>query len=116
MTVVEAASALDASVGWLVGNGGGMSHIGGYLPEPVARKIFSDPCAFVTGATSAIGAARKVDGGYRVTGRWPFGSGAHHASHFMGLVSAKDADGNDEPLLFCNFERRDVDVHDTWLV
>ena len=31
MTVVEAASALDGSVGWLVGNGGGMSRIGGYL-------------------------------------------------------------------------------------
>ena len=40
MTVVEAASALDGSVGWLVGNGGGMSRIGGYLPEPIARRIF----------------------------------------------------------------------------
>ncbi len=43
MTVVEAASALDGSVGWLVGNGAGMSRIGGYLPEPVAREFFSDP-------------------------------------------------------------------------
>ena len=34
MTVVEAASALDGSVGWLVGNGGGMSRVGGYLPRP----------------------------------------------------------------------------------
>src|SRR3954471_20001154 len=33
MTVVEAASALDGSVGWLVGNGGGMSRIGGYLSK-----------------------------------------------------------------------------------
>src|SRR4051794_4787571 len=41
MTVVEAASALDGSVGWLVGNGGGMSRIGGYPPRPVARQWFS---------------------------------------------------------------------------
>ena len=116
MTVVEAASALDGSVGWLVGNGGGMSRIGGYLPEPVAREFFSDPRAFVTSATGAVGAAQKVDGGYRVTGRWPFGSGAHHASHFMGLASAKGADGKDEPPLCCYFERRDVVVHDTWRV
>ena len=116
MTVVEAASALDGSVGWLVGNGGGMSRIGGYLPEPVARKFFSDPRAFVTSATGAVGTAQKVEGGYRVTGRWPFGSGAHHASHFMGLASLKGADGKDEPPLCCYFERRDVVIHDTWRV
>src|SRR3954467_5708914 len=51
MTVVEAACALDGSVGWLVGNGGGMSRIGGYLSEPVARKWFADRRAFVVSAT-----------------------------------------------------------------
>jgi alkylation response protein AidB-like acyl-CoA dehydrogenase len=116
MTVVEAASALDGSVGWLVGNGGGMSRIGGYLPKPVARDFFSDPRAFVASATGAVGAAQKVEGGYCVTGRWPFGSGAHHASHFMGLASTKGAYGKDEPPLCCYFDRRDVVVHDTWRV
>ena len=114
--VVEAASALDGSVGWLVGNGAGMSRVGGYLPEPLARQFFSDPRSFVVYATGAVGIARKVEGGYRVTGRWPFGSGAHHASHFMGLASTKDADGKDEPPLCCYFERRDVAIHDTWRV
>src|SRR4051794_16995776 len=97
MTVVEAASALDGSVGWLVGNGAGMSRVGGYLPEPVAREFFSDTRAFITSSSGAIGVAQKTEGGYRVTGRWPFGSGAHHASHFMGLASLKGADSNDEP-------------------
>src|SRR3954462_7566455 len=32
MTIVEAASALDGTVGWLIGNGAGMSRVGGYLP------------------------------------------------------------------------------------
>src|SRR6188768_2969106 len=41
MAVVEAASALDGSVGWLVGNGGGMSRIAGYLPEEVACDWFA---------------------------------------------------------------------------
>jgi alkylation response protein AidB-like acyl-CoA dehydrogenase len=116
MTVVEAASALDGSVGWLVGNGAGMSRIGGYLPKPVAREFFSDSHAFFTSSTGAVGAAQKVEGGYRVTGRWPFGSGAYHATHFMALASQKGADGNDEPPLCCYFERRDVVVHDTWRV
>jgi alkylation response protein AidB-like acyl-CoA dehydrogenase len=114
MIVVEAASALDGSVGWLVGNGGGMSRIGGYLPASVARDWFADPHAFVVSATGAVGTAQKVQGGYRVTGRWPFGSGAHHATHFMGLASLKDPDGADgQPLCFY-FYRRDVEIHDTW--
>ncbi len=115
MTIVEAASALDGSVGWLVGNGGGMSRAGGYLPEATVRGWFSDPRAFVVAATGAVGAAEKVPGGYRLTGRWPFGSGAHHATHFMGLAT-KDAVGSDEPPLCCYVPRRDVTIHDTWKV
>jgi acyl-CoA dehydrogenase-like protein len=116
MTVVEAASALDGSVGWLVGNGGGMSRVGGYLPERIARDWFADPRAFIASATGAIGAAQKSNGGYRVSGRWPFGSGAHHATHFMALASQPGPDGRDEPSLCCYFQRRDVVVHDTWRV
>src|SRR5437660_5787487 len=82
MRVVEAASALDGSVGWLVGNGGGMSRIGGYVDQAVARDWFFDRRAFVAAATGAVGTATPVAGGYRVSGRWPFGSGSHHASPF----------------------------------
>src|ERR1700752_1551995 len=57
MEIVEAAFALDGSVGWLVGNGGGMSRAGGYLPEPVAREWFADPPAFIVAATGAVGKA-----------------------------------------------------------
>jgi alkylation response protein AidB-like acyl-CoA dehydrogenase len=78
LRVVEAASALDGSVGWLVGNGGGISRIGGYVPEPVARDWFADRRTFVASSTGAVGTATPVDGGYFVSGRWPFGSGAHH--------------------------------------
>jgi alkylation response protein AidB-like acyl-CoA dehydrogenase len=116
MTIVEAASALDGSVGWLVGNGAGMSRIGGYLPLDVARSWFADPLAFVASATGAVGTAAEVEGGYRVSGRWPFGSGAHHATRFMGLASVKGPDGKDGPSLCCYFDRADVGIHDTWFV
>lgn len=116
MTIVEAASALDGSVGWLVGNGAGMSRIGGYLPLDVVRSWFADPQAFVASATGAVGTAVEVEGGYRVSGRWPFGSGAHHATRFMGLASVKGPDGKDGPSLCCYFDRSEVRVHDTWFV
>ncbi len=39
MDVVEAAAALDGTIGWLVGNGGGMARAGGYLPAVSARDL-----------------------------------------------------------------------------
>ena len=116
MTVVEAAAALDGSVGWLVGNGGGMSRVGGYLQKDVASEWFADRRCFVTSATGAIGTAVPVDGGFRVTGRWPFGSGAHHATRFMGLCSTKSADGGENSPICCYLPREIVVVHDTWHV
>ncbi|WP_076858163.1 acyl-CoA dehydrogenase family protein [Bradyrhizobium mercantei] len=115
MRVVEAASALDGSVGWLVGNGGGMSRIGGYLDETVVREWFADPRAFVASSTGAVGTATAVAGGYRLSGRWPFGSGAHHATRFMVLASVAPGDP-DSPLLCCYPDRADVTIHDNWHV
>ena len=112
MQVVEAASALDGTVGWLVGNGGGMSRCGGYVDKAVARGWFADRRGFVAAATGAVGTATPVEGGYRVSGRWPFGSGAHHASLFMVLA----AEAPDAPRLCCYFDRKDVTIVDNWHV
>lgn len=116
MTVVEAAPALDGTVGWLVGNGAGMSRVGGYLPARVAAEWFSNPRAFMVGATGAVGTAIPVEGGYRVSARWPFGSGAPHATHFMGLASVKGGDGGDQPPICCCLACDQVTLHDTWHV
>ena len=112
MRVVEAASAIDGSVGWLIANGGGMSRAGGYVGRAVARDWFADRRGFVAAATGAIGTATPVAGGYRVSGRWPFGSGAHHASLFM--VLAAEAAG--APTLCCYAGREDVTIVDNWHV
>lgn len=114
MAIVEAAAALDGSVGWIVGNGAGMSRAGGYLPEQTARAWFAEPRAFITSATGAIGKAVAVEGGYRVSGRWPFGSGAHHATAFMGLASASESP--DPSPLCCYMAREAVTIEDTWNV
>ncbi|MDE5442513.1 hypothetical protein GWG65_13845 [Bradyrhizobium sp. CSA207] len=116
MKVVEAASALEGSIGWIVANGGGMSRIAGYLPEPIAREWFADPCAFVVSATGAVGSATPVAGGYSVTGRWPFGSGASHATRFMGLAAVSDGNNISRPPRCYYFSRDQVTIHDTWHV
>lgn len=115
MTVVEAAAALDGSVGWLVGNGGGMSRAAGYLPETVARAWFSDDRALVVATTGGTGEALPVQGGFRISGRWPFASGIHHAS----LVAApcRVADGSGQgPVLLCYVPAEQAEIIDTWHV
>jgi indole-3-acetate monooxygenase len=117
MEVVEAVSELDGSVGWIVGNGAGMSRSGGYLPEEVARAWFAGPRSFVVAATGAVGSAVPVTAGYRATGRWPFGSGAYHATRFMGLCAIADGRENAAPqTIACHFGPSDVALIDTWHV
>jgi indole-3-acetate monooxygenase len=116
MRIVEAAAALDGAVGWLVGNGGGMSRTGGFLPAAVASEWFADQRAFIVSATGAVGAATAVNGGFRISGRWPFGSGAPHGTLFMGLATIGGGQAPDQPRICCYFERDQVRIHDNWNV
>jgi alkylation response protein AidB-like acyl-CoA dehydrogenase len=114
MDVVEAAAALDGTIGWLVGNGGGMARAGGYLPPESAQEIFDDPLAFVVSSTGAEGRAVRVPGGYSVTGRWPFGSGSPHGTWFTPLCEVVDGDQATGELIFVYAPRRDVQLDDNW--
>jgi alkylation response protein AidB-like acyl-CoA dehydrogenase len=117
MEVVECASQLDGSIGWIVGNGAGMSRVAGYLAQAVAREWFADQRAFLASATGAVGTAVPTAGGYRVSGRWPFGSGIHHASRVMGLCAIAETCAREDPkTIACFFAAADVTAIDTWHV
>jgi alkylation response protein AidB-like acyl-CoA dehydrogenase len=77
---------------------------------------FADPYAFIVSATGSVGSAEPVAGGYRVTGRWPFGSGTSHATRFMGLAAVSDGSKNNQPPICVYFAREQVTIHDTWHV
>lgn len=116
MDVVEAAAALDGTIGWLVGNGGGMARVGGFLPASSATAIYDDPSAFVVSSTGAVGRAVRVPGGYRVTGRWPFGSGSPHGTWFAPVCAVEDDDHPTGDVIFVYAPRHDVLLHDNWQV
>jgi hypothetical protein len=59
------------------------SFLAGRLPRPVAKSIYGDRRAAVAGQLFPGGKAEAIDGGYRVTGRWPFGSGSKQATWFL---------------------------------
>jgi len=72
----------DGSVGWNLGNNAVGQLIALSLPEAGVEEIFADgPDAIVAGtAVPGGGTAQQVEGGYLVTGRWPFGSGCRESS------------------------------------
>jgi alkylation response protein AidB-like acyl-CoA dehydrogenase len=117
MSVVEHAAAADGTVGWLVGNGGGMSRAGGYLSVGAAQKVFGQPSAFVASSTGALGKATPDGSGYRITGRWPYASGAPHATTFAALCELDEGKGTGNGRIILAFLPREaVRLIDNWHV
>lgn len=61
----------------------------------------------------AGGRVEKVDGGYRLTGKWPFASGVHHAAWAIIGEMGEVADGQRDHLLFL-IPRVDFAIDDDW--
>ena len=119
--VVEAVSRVDGSAGWCVMIGGCYGAFGGYLPVQAACEIYGTNAQVISGgAFRPFGQAVAVNGGYRVTGRWPLGSGCHHCTWMVGGCRLVDrdqprlkADGTPVTrLLF--FPAADCEIIDTW--
>lgn len=83
--VIEAVAREDGSAGWNLMIGIETTGILGAALDPQrARAIYADPLLIVAGSLNPRGTAEPVDGGYRVSGRWPFASGCHNSSYFWG--------------------------------
>jgi alkylation response protein AidB-like acyl-CoA dehydrogenase len=67
-----------------VGQASGCSMAAAYVDPHIARIIWGDdPKGVLAWGFQQEGRAKVVPGGYRVTGKWGFGSGGHHAT-WMG--------------------------------
>lgn len=82
LRVYEAAARIDGSVGWavMIGCGGGLFAVD--LAAEAAETIYRRPDALIAGSGAVQGTAEEVPGGYRVSGRWRYASGAHYATTF----------------------------------
>jgi alkylation response protein AidB-like acyl-CoA dehydrogenase len=121
--VCEAAARLDASVGWCVMIGSDAGYYSAFFDDTVTRELWSRPDFVTAGWVMPAGRAREVEGGYRVDGRWQFGSGCTHADVFIGGCVVTDADGNPKPsgrpgvpveTVVVAMPASAVEVQDTW--
>jgi indole-3-acetate monooxygenase len=119
--VVEELSRADGATGWCAAIGGTYGAFGGYLTADAGREIYgSDPHVVTGGAFRPFGRALAVDRGYRVSGRWPLGSGCQHSAWIVGGCQIFDGD---QPRLGPNrtpaarilfFPAAECEILDTW--
>jgi alkylation response protein AidB-like acyl-CoA dehydrogenase len=90
--LIELLAHADAAVAWCVKIGSDSGLFAAWLDEQPAHELYPDIDYVTAGQAPPNGRARKVEGGYRVTGRWGFGSGCTHADVMMGGCVVEDGD------------------------
>jgi alkylation response protein AidB-like acyl-CoA dehydrogenase len=90
-------------------------------PAVTSRMLQERPGHVIAGTvTSGSGAACPIDGGFRVTGRWPFASGCHQADWLVCVCPIVEngrprtaPDGSPQPYTFV-LPAADCEILDTW--
>lgn len=83
MRAVETLARGDGSAAWCVFIGATSGTILASLPEEAAREIFATPETLLCGVFAPRGTATAEEGGYRVEGQWPWGSGTENADWIL---------------------------------
>lgn len=120
--ILDALAVGDPATAWCVMTGATTGLLAAYLPEAGAAQLLEDRDVALAGVFAPMGRATPVEGGYRVTGRWPFCSGCHNARWRTGgaLVMTdegprKTASGAPEVRAMF-FKDTDSTIIDTWQV
>lgn len=119
--VIEELARQDASVGWCSGTASlnsGIVHA--RVGASALSEIFRDARSVCAGSLSPFGRAQRVDGGYRVNGRFKFGSGVRFAT--TATAGCVLVDANDEPVFDAGATQivaicaqpEDIEIHDNW--
>lgn len=91
--VVEEVARQDSAAGWNLQLSVAVDWFLAWLPDEGAAEILeSQPDAILGGSFTPTGQAIPVEGGYRVSGQWPFVSGAHSCNWFVFLPFIMDGD------------------------
>lgn len=108
LEVIERVSRADGAAGWCTMIASTTSLLSHYVEPEHARRIWGDPRHVTGGVFARLGAATRVDGGYRVSGRWMWGSGTQHCDWVTGGATGDGFSGS------MWFTPDQVEFHDTW--
>lgn len=117
---------LDVSAAVAYGDGGAgwvttLANVGGWIASLMSRQVQEDiwgddPDAFVTGVLAPTSDSVRVEGGYRVTGKWFYNSGSYQSTWaVVGIPITNDA-GEIINQGLAIVPRSDYEIEDTWFV
>lgn len=112
--VIERLAYIDTSAGWCMFVGSGtLSLMAAWMAdEGIADFLVDGRLPRTAGGVAANGRAEPVEGGYRLTGRWPFASGSEHAEWLGGLAYVGESD---PPVtLGFSFPKEQATLHGNW--
>ncbi|MTD59448.1 hypothetical protein [Amycolatopsis pithecellobii] len=85
------------------------------FPMSFQEKLYASTSHVLAPAVVApTGKSVEVDGGFRVSGRWQFGTGIEHADDWVILMTLVPSDSGPVQLRMCALRRDQVTVEDDW--
>ena len=118
MEIIEELAHIDAAAGWCLMIGAtAIGRPGAFLCDDAIGAMFSNgrmPTAAT--ATAISGQANPVDGGYILTGRWPFASGVRHAEWMVAGAKVPSRDNTEDSSLTLVYPVEKGHIHDNWYV
>lgn len=112
LRIFEELSAVDGSLGWLVHIGAAGGYFAPSFAKETARELFTPREAVIAGSGYPAGRARRAPGGYRVSGRWRYASGAQYATLFTANAILEE-DGQEVVRAFA-FTPDQVQIIEDW--
>jgi len=119
---VEVLATANASAGWcaMIAATTGMN--AAYMQRSIAEEVYGDPDVITGGVFAPMGRARVEGDGYRVTGRWQWGSGSANCTWLCGGCFIEEEgglrmgpDGAPENRMMI-FPASEAELIDTWHV
>ncbi|MPS67289.1 MAG: hypothetical protein E2586_02165 [Novosphingobium sp.] len=114
-TVAELARACPATA-WAYGLLSGITGTALGLKPSMKERLFRHGSELFCSASAPSGTAKAVPGGYRVSGRWGYGSGCLHADWALNGVNLDKALGAQPVLAFLDLHDPACSIEDNWHV
>ena len=87
-----------------------------YSKETRDEVWANGPDTILTGVIAPTGTARKVNGGYRVSGKWAHSSASLHAEWAAGGVYLRDENDQILDQAMVTLPKQEFSIQDTWYV
>ena len=117
LDVTSAVAECDGGTAWAVSLINVCNWAAGLFSIQAQDDVWREnPDARVSGVFAPVGTSVKVEGGYRISGRWYYNSGSWHADWAMLGFPRTDAEGNVVDYGFALIPRTDLTLEDTWFV